>query len=359
MKKTIGFMAASAGDWGGASRYLSVLLKRMNREMYRPVVLFQRKGPFLEELDKLGIEYVIWPEHEFENIGQYGISVLRSLKLLKQKKIDAIHMNYFGWRPAEVMAARMLGIPVIVHMHVVLQSPPPYLKYVHTLIANSAYTRDHSFPSMPACDRRVVYCSVELERYDRASDIRSELGLTPENVVVSFIGQIKKIKGIELFIQLADRLRHSGAWFLIAGKCRDPDYPEEQFLREIADKGNIKYLGYRGDIQNIYKTSDIVVVPSQWEEPFGLINIEAGACRKPVIATRVGGIPEVIKHGENGFLVEKDDLDSLAEYTGRLIDDKALGMKLGDNGRGRVETYFTDAPIRQLEGIYNELIGSR
>lgn len=146
---------------------------------------------------------------------------------------------------------------------------------------------------------------------------------------------------------------------MIAGKCRDPDYPEEQFLREIADKGNIKYLGYRGDIQNIYKTSDIVVVPSQWEEPFGLINIEAGACRKPVIATRVGGIPEVIKHGENGFLVEKDDLDSLAEYTGRLIDDKALGMKLGDNGRGRVETYFTDAPIRQLEGIYNELIGSR
>lgn len=357
MKKTIGFMAASAGDWGGASRYLSVLLKKINREAFRPVLIFQRKGPLLDELDKLGIDYVIWPEHEFRNIGQYGISVLKSVKLFKERKVDLIHMNYFGWRPAEVFAAKILNIPVLAHMHVVLQKPPPFLKHVRALIANSSYTKDHSFPSVSSYDKRVVYCSVELARYDGAVDIREEIGLRPEDVVVSFIGQIKKIKGIELFIQLADRLRHSGARFLIAGKCRDPGYSEQQFLKDIADNASITYLGYRSDIQNIYKTSDIVIVPSQWQEPFGLINIEAGACHKPVIATSVGGIPEVVTHGDNGFLVEKDDLDGLVKYTELLINDKALAQKLGANGRALVEARFTDAPVRQLERIYDELTG--
>ncbi|MGX2039750.1 glycosyltransferase family 4 protein [Methylocaldum sp. MU1018] len=359
MKKTIAFMAVSAGDWGGASRYLSVLIKKLNREVYRPVLLFQKQGPLLEELDDLGIEYVICPEREFGSIGQYGLSVLGAARLFKQKKIDVIHMNYFGWRPAEVIAAKMLGIPVLAHMHVVHTDPPPFLKHVRALIANSEYTKDHSFPQIRGYDKRVVYCSVELERYDRATGIRDELGLSADDMIVSFIGQIKKIKGIDLFIKMADRLKSTRARFLIAGKCRDPDYAEDRLLADISGNERIRYLGYRSDIQNIYKSSDIIVMPSQWDEPFGLINIEAGACRKPIVATRVGGIPEIIGHGENGYLVERDDLDGLVKHTRRLIDDASLRRQLGENGRAVVEARFTDAPVRLLEGIYDEFAEGR
>ena len=94
--------------------------------------------------------------------------------------------------------------------------------------------------------------------------------------------------------------------YLIAGECRDPikfhgAYTEDELRSKIAGDGRIKYAGYRTDVENIYRSSDIIVMPSRWGEPFGLINIEAGAAGKPMVSTRDGGIPEIIRHGENRF----------------------------------------------------------
>ncbi len=97
-------------------------------------------------------------------------------------------------------------------------------------------------------------------------------------------------------------------------------------------------------------------MPSRWDEPFGLVTIEAGACRKPIVATRVGGIPEIVEDGVNGFLVERDDLEGLVRQVARLVDDPALRRRLGEAGRARVERDFTDRPVRELERTYRELL---
>ena len=96
-------------------------------------------------------------------------------------------------------------------------------------------------------------------------------------------------------------------------------------------------------------------MPSRWEEPFGLIAIEAGAARRPVIATRVGGIPEVIVDGQTGFLVPPGDPKALADRTQRLVDSPETRAALGDAAHARVAAEFTARPVRELERLYESL----
>jgi glycosyltransferase involved in cell wall biosynthesis len=87
-----------------------------------------------------------------------------------------------------------------------------------------------------------------------------------------------------------------------------------------------------------------------------LVNIEAGAARRPMLAARDGGVPEVIVHGENGFLIEPGDLDSLVRYASQLAGDQRLRQAMGARGRAIVEQRFGTAPVRRLERLYGALL---
>ena len=144
--------------------------------------------------------------------------------------------------------------------------------------------------------------------------------------------------------------------FLIAGECRDPQkFPgsySEKNLKEMTDgDGRVHYIGYVNEVENVYRTADIVVVPSRWQEPLGLINLEAAASRKPIVATRVGGIPEAVDDGVSGYLVEPGDVKALASRVAELIADPALRKRMGDAGRARVERDFTIRPVREFESL--------
>jgi glycosyltransferase involved in cell wall biosynthesis len=202
----------------------------------------------------------------------------------------------------------------------------------------------------------VIYNPINLMRFDAGHNLRSELGLSESDAVVAFLGQIREIKGVADFIAMARKIPDPNARFLIAGECRDPQkfsgsYSPADLLRLAGGDSRIRYIGYRKDVENVYHTADIVVVPSRWQEPLGLINLEAGACRKPVVATKVGGIPEVIEEGVNGYLVEPGDVDALATRVATLIGDPAMRIRMGEAGRAGVERDFTTRPIRELENL--------
>lgn len=360
-KKVICYFATSAGDWGGASRSLFVLLKALDRSRYEPLVLFPSEGSILEELDKRGISYVIWGKmHEPGSWLAYLAAHIKSLIFFLKNRVDLIHINHASyWRPAEMLVAKLLGIPVITHYRVINDSPAPYLKYTNLIVANSKYTAEHSQPE--GIPKAVMHNIVDLERYDATRNIRTELGLNDDDIVFSFIGQVREIKGVDLFIQLAHRIPDRNARFLIVGECRDPEkfegsYTKERLRSEIGEDDRIKIAGYRADVENVYRSSDVIVMPSRWQEPFGLINIEAGASSKPIIASSVGGIPEIIRPGENGFLFDKGNLEEFAGYARQLIDDPELRQRMGRRAREIVEESFTVAPIRRLEKIYDCLI---
>ena len=360
-RRVIAYLTESAGDWGGASRVLFSTLRLIDRARFQPLVLLPSKGRILPLLDEIAVPYVIWGQaHEPQRVLPYARAILASLRLLRARRVDLLHVNGANyWRPAELLAARMLSIPIVTHYHVVVDKPGPFVKFSSLIIAVSAYTADVSEPrSIP---KAIVHNSVVLARFDQARDIREELGIEANAVVVTFVGQIRENKGIDLFIRLAHALPSPSLRFLVVGECRDPArfpgaYTEERLRNEIGGDTRIRYVGYRADVENVYRSSDIVVMPSRGGEPFGLITIEAGASRRPVVATRDGGVPEVITHGENGFLVEREDLAGLVQHTAMLAGDAALRRRTGERARQIVEERFTEKPVRDLEAAYEGLL---
>jgi glycosyltransferase involved in cell wall biosynthesis len=355
------FLGGTAGDWGGASRVLFNTLRMLDRSIFDPVVLLPRDGPAIGLLEQLAIEHLIWREAPEPSAGLFGYfrGVVGAMRMLRDRRAALLDVNFNHWRPADVLAAHILRIPIVTHFHLVTPRPGPFVRYSSAVTAVSRFSASGS----TSFGRRleVVPNTVVLDRFDRAADLRRELGLAAGDVVVSFVGQIRENKGIDSFLRMVHALPHADVRFLIAGECRDPrrfagSYDRGRLEREIAGDRRVSYLGYREDVERIFRTTDILVVPSRWGEPFGLINIEAGAAGIPVVATRDGGIPEIICDGDNGLLVDVGDEHGLAAAVARLVDDPALRARLGLRARQVVEAEFTTAPVRRLERLYLDLL---
>jgi glycosyltransferase involved in cell wall biosynthesis len=359
-KLVVGIITGSAGDWGGGSRVLYTNLRLLDRSRFHPVLLLPGEGPITPELKERKIDYAIWGAlTEPGNPFRYLKAMWRMMRFLRHHKVDILHINHSNsWRPAELLTAMLMRVPILTHYHTVNADPSPFVSKSTAVIAVSDYVAQHSLPD--GVPKHVVYNPVELARFDAARDIRHDLGFDAHNILVTFLGQIRDIKGVGDFIEMAKRLSHPDVRFLIAGECRDPEkfegsYSEASLQAAFAGDPRLRYLGYLSRVEDLYRSSDIIVVPSRWQEPLGLINLEAGACHKPVVATRSGGIPEIIIDGENGFLVEIGDVDALAERTARLIEDADLRQRMGAAARARVESVFTTEPVRKLESIYEKL----
>ncbi len=355
-KPVVCFFTNSAGDWGGASRVLYTNLWQLDTSKIDPILILPRQGPIEPELEAHGLRYEVWSS--FTEPGApaaYLRSLWKAWRFFRRERVEIIHLNGSNfWRPAELLAARLAGIPILAHYHVINHKPSPAMHWCRAAIAVSRYTAEQSGP--PGLPKPVIYNPINLARFDAGHSLRSELGLTESDVVVSFLGQIRDIKGVGDFIAMARKIPEPNARFLIAGECRDPKkFPgsySEQNLKDMAGgDARIRYIGYVKEVENVYHTSDIVVVPSRWQEPLGLINLEAGACRKPVVATRVGGIPEVVEDGVNGYLVEAGDVDALAVRVATLIADPSMRTRMGEAGRARVERNFTTRPVREFETL--------
>ena len=357
-RTTICYFVGTHADWGGASRVLFHVVRNVDKSRFRPLVMLTQEGSAASELEKLGIECKIWPTHDLaEGWLRYVLGLIRSVIFFRKQKVDLIHLNYacIGWRPAEVAAARFLRIPVVDHVHIAPKIPYPALRHSKAIIAVSKFVADRTKGgSVPV---EVIYNAVDMSRFC-GTNIRSKLGIPEPTVIVSLHGQMRRIKGVEMFIELARRLPDEDVRFLITGPLR-PGLEGAYTLDELNDlirfDNRITYLGYVDNVQDIYATTDIVVMPSQWEETFGLILIEAGANRKPAVATRVGGIPEVIIDNESGFLVDQHDIESLTRYVKLLIKDPALREKMGNRAREVIEEHFTTKPMIEIEAVYDRL----
>lgn len=135
--------------------------------------------------------------------------------------------------------------------------------------------------------------------------------------------------------------------------------PAEEWLRTKALQDGlgqkVHFTGFLpgGSLDALYQRADLVVVPSVWDEPFGLVGLEAMAHAKPVVAFRVGGIPDWLEDGRTGFLVPTKDCEALAEAIGRVIADPALGRSLGQAGRERQRRLFSREG--HMEGLERHL----
>ncbi len=133
-------------------------------------------------------------------------------------------------------------------------------------------------------------------------------------------------------------------------------WPAEMAARDGGVLSDVVFLGKQPAIVDLLALADVYVLPSE-DESFGLSVLEAMACEVPVVATRVGGIPEVVADGESGYLVEVGDTDQMAERILQLISNRALGRKMGRAGRERALTLFPEEKIvSRYESLYRQVI---
>lgn len=364
MPPQILFFAGTHGDWGGASRVLFTNLAFLDRLRFEPIVALNRPGPGEEILGRMRIRCEIWgPMTELRSPLAYGAAVARTIGWLRRHRIDLVHMNRANdWRPAEHAAAKLLGLPIVTHFHMVNHDRTPATRMSTAIAAVSRFVAEHSDTlGVPV---HVIHNAVDVARFEAGQDIRGDLGISGEAVVVTFVGQIRRIKGLDTFVTAGRQVPNRNVRFLIVGGCRtgagiDDAYTEAELRRLIGDDDRMIYAGYRSDMPSIYRSSDVVVMPSTWDEPFGLVAIEAGAARRPVVATRVGGVPEVVIDGETGFLVGAADAAALSAKIRMLVESPALRRTVGEAAHDRVQAEFTTKPVRQLEKLYASLCAGR
>jgi glycosyltransferase involved in cell wall biosynthesis len=210
---------------------------------------------------------------------------------------------------------------------------------------------------------RVVHNGVDLVRLGQhrpRTVVRRELGLSATAPVVGLVARLDHWgKGHrEFFTALAGlKARYPVEALIIGGGRREEEM--RQLAAEMGLAGRVHFLGQRQDIPDLLAALDIFVLPSH-SEGVSLALLEAMAAGLPVIATTVGGLPEVVRHEENGLLIPARDPEALAAALTRLLAEPDLAKKLGDNARRDVAEHFSLERLgREINEIYEELTGSR
>jgi starch synthase len=200
------------------------------------------------------------------------------------------------------------------------------------------------YPALSPSRVHVIHNGVDPQEYapDTATDVLDRHGIDPDRPSVVFVGRITRQKGIVHLLEAAPYLNPEAQLVLCAAA---PDTPEiEQEVRaHIEALHGVFWLDEilpRRETAQIMSHASVFVCPSVYE-PFGFVNLEAMACEAPVVATAVGGIPEIVVDGETGYLVPPRDPTALAERVNALLADVALQRQFGKAGRARVLDHFS------------------
>lgn len=245
-------------------------------------------------------------------------------------------------------------------------------EYADAVIAVSAGMKEavlRAYPRIDASKVHTVLNGIDPQKwYPDSGTIAEELGVDPDKPVVAFVGRITRQKGVAHLLKAAQAFDEDIQLILCAGA---PDTEEiaaetEGLVDKLkASRGGVFWIQEMmpaEKVREVYSLADVFVCPSIYE-PLGIVNLEAMACETAVVASRVGGIPEVVVDGETGLLVPYDAADEasfekdIAAAVNRVVADKSLAQRFGAAGRERAIQDFSWATIaQQTVDIYRSLM---
>lgn len=352
---------------GGAEEHLLSLILNLNRERFFPMVCCIGKcGPIGEEIREAGIPVVELGKLDRGGFDWKIVTLLRDL--LRQERIDLLHTHLYHPNMYGRLAAFREGIPVVCTVHNIYVRPKLHRRLINRwlaektarIIAVSSRVRDDilRYDRVQSSKVLVVPNGVEMARFAPSltrQRARERLGITDDRYIIGTLGRLETQKGLPYLIEALRLLSESGnrAFLLIVGSGR-----EEGRLREMVSRCGledcVQFLGMRRDVPEIHRVMDVFVLPSLWEGlPIALL--EAMASGLPVVATPVGGIPEVIQNGKNGLLVPKEDPVALAEALLKIRQSPLWAEELGREGRETVRERYSHRRVAEhVMEIYRE-----
>jgi glycosyltransferase involved in cell wall biosynthesis len=207
----------------------------------------------------------------------------------------------------------------------------------------------------------VIRLGIDLESRilgsDRRDEYRKLFGVPADRFVVGWIGRMTGIKRVsDVLLSFSRVLAHGvDATLCMVGDGPDRE-PAERLAKDLGIAKHVLWPGYQRDVSPYYALFDALVLPSA-NEGTPVVAIEALAAARPVVATRVGGVPDVVSDGEDGFLVEVGDVEGIAAALSTLAQDPELRRRMGESGRARViPRYRVERLVDDVDALYRELL---
>ena len=365
------------GAAGGGERLAMEISRRLDQERFEPIHCASRWHPSTsgpaqlaaaDELRAAGVRVI--------GLGRGSTAAVWSwtplVRLLRRERVDVLHAHKFGSNVWGVLLGTLARVPAIVaHEHTWSYEGQPLRRFLdRELIARLS----GAFVAVSQEDRRRM---IEIEGVDPAdavfvpngiddlpegdgARVRAELGIEPDAPVIGAVAVLRPQKALGSLVQAAAELRrdHPRLRVLIAGEGPERE-PLEALVAELGLGEAVTLLGQRGDVPDVLAALDVAVVSSDFEgTPLAVLEyMDAGL---PVVATRVGGIPDLIVDGRHGLLVEPGDAGALGAAVGELLRDPERARELGRRGRERRRAEFSiDHTVRTLERMYLDLARRR
>lgn len=360
---------------GGAEGALMRAVRLLPQDRYRCTIGTFRLRPGLPMVKDCPCPVLEFPIQRVASVKALR-EALRLRKFIRSEKVDVVHSFFHAADLLGGLVAKLSGCPVLVSSRRdmgILLSPKHRFAYrlmnrmFDQVQAVSEAVREHTIRAGGLDPARVVTIpnGIEVERIAAAGgDATLRESLAPGGgPVVLTVGNIRRVKGVDVLVRAAARVvaRYPTAVFPIAGRVHEPDY-ERELLALIGRLGlerNVRFLGKTDQAPSLLKACDVFCLPSRSE---GMSNalLEAMACGRPSVATRVGGNPEVIEDGLSGFLVESEDDAAVAERILALLDDPARAREMGETARRVVEERFSaERMVADMAKRYDSLVETR
>jgi L-malate glycosyltransferase len=344
---------------GGSEAVARDIALNMTDNVTHAVVSLEKDGPLRKILEDNQIQTFFINKQPSERISP----MIRLWKAIRQFKPDVVHTHhlyelFYAWPGAILSGARIIHTE---HEYYSLMSPKTrfLLKQISNFCRSvtgvneetSAFLREQI--GIPARKVHTVVNGINLERYKSGRHSRVDVGLSHEDLVAGIVARLHPVKDHSTLFN-AFRLvvdKQPNAKLLIIGDGRERKNLEK-LAGDLKLNANVFFLGTRSDVPDLLQCMDVFVLSSK-EEGLPLCVLEAMAAAKPVVATKVGGIPSVVKSGETGQLIPPADPQAMSMALLEIFDNSAHGKEMGKNGRKRIEkNYDLKKTISEYYSIY-------
>jgi len=377
-----------AEETSGNDEVLVRLIREFDQSLFRFFIVQPGDNPYAPIYRKLGAEVIFMkmsiikrnlsPGFIMSYFADFWPTVGRIMKVCRRNAIELVHTNTTQILGAG-LAAKILGIPSIYHVHSYSISRPEWvirsLNYWFMatgdrMLANSPVTADIFLSRGFRPDKmKVVWNPVDFEAFASDSefkDMRSELGIDQYAPLVAIVGRVARIKCIENFIRASKTVLESvpdAAFLVVGGAQTDEDKAYQKELvfltQELGLQERVRFLGRRSDIPRIMKSINLLVHTSE-SEGFGLVVAEAMAAGVPVVAAATGAIPYLVDDGITGRLVPFGKPEDMASAIVSLLRDPEKAEKMGESGRLKAEKLWKAANVAEaITEVYLDLLDSR
>lgn len=363
---------------GGTERQVVNIGKGLDRGRFDvQFACLHRVGELLAECESQS-----WAITEYKIRRLYGYATLkRQMEFgshLRRHGTQILHAYGFYPNVFAIPAARLAGVPVVIGavrdigdiwstwQHAVQKV---CLRLAHHVIVNAeAVKKDLEQRGYVLRRVTVIPNGIDCDRFRvpvSGEGVRREWNVPPGAPVVGVLSRLMRIKGHEYFLRAAALIaaRHPDVRFVIVGDTKiNQEYRDE--LKRLAStlglQDRVLFTGFRLDIPELLAALTISVLPSLGLEGLSNSLLESMAAGLPVVATRVGGNPEIVEDGLNGLLVPPGDAEALAAAISRLLDNRMLARTFGEAGRQRVwSRYSLDQAVATTERLYRDLLNER